>query len=125
MCDINEIDNKGKEMNIRLVIANDFPKGDFDNDDDDDVDSDLLIENYVTENIENKSNLEAVGFVVDDFTVPEGLSHKLILNICNGKAFVEWFDAQVEFGNDYYQNWIFIEKDGKYQPFDFEKMMNN
>ena len=100
-----------KFLDIRLVIANDFPEGRFENDDDG-GDSDLLIENYVKTNINNKSDLETLGLIVDDFSVPIVLEScpELVRDICNGKAFIKWEKYQVDFHNDYYNSWIFIKR---------------
>ena len=103
-------------MKIRLVIANQWPDGDFDCDDDT-KDENYLIEKYVSENVDNVDKLKEVGFVVDDFIVPDDLDHRLILNICNGRSFEEWVDYPVEFYNDYYQDWIFVDDGGKYKHY--------
>lgn len=103
-------------MNIRLVIAKDWPKGDFECDDDT-KDENYLIEKYVKDNANNTKELEKAGLHVEDFTVPDNLDSQLILDICAGKSFGKWIEYGTEFYNDYYQNWIFAEKEGKYSDF--------
>jgi hypothetical protein len=98
-------------MNIRLVIAKDWPNGDFDNDD---PDTDHLIHQYVNDNANNINKLEEVGLDVEDFTVPDTLDKQLVLDICSGKTFGVCFNYSTDFYSDYYQNWIFVEKNGTY-----------
>jgi len=90
-------------MNIRNVVLNDWPK---------EFEEDTDIENYVTNNANNVDKLKEIGCVVQDMTVPDGLDEQLVTYLGTGFAFSEWFNYGVDIHQDYYQNWVFVEKDG-------------
>ena len=101
--------------NFRLVTFYEAPDCWDILDADEEIEIDVQLEKYVSENI--NENIDSPGFIVEDFTVPENLNNGLILDICNGKSFGEWSRYTVDFHNEHYQNWIFVQKDGKYVEF--------
>ena len=106
-----------ENMNIRLVIAKHWPDGDFEEQcneyADCGVDMNDFIEKYVKDNVHKPSQLKQVGFVVQDFEVPE-LDKKLIMELCSGKASDVWQRFHVDFEQDYFNNWVFVEKNNKW-----------
>jgi hypothetical protein len=104
-------------MNIRLVIADKWPRNvylstnNLNNDQFKDISQ---ITKYVVENCDNKDKLTNSLLKIIDFTVPDDIDSNLINDICNGKAMLIWWDNSVNFYKDYYQSWIFIKKDKEY-----------
>ena len=92
-------------MNIRIVVLNHWPTG---------FETDTAVSKYVVDNANNIDELEKIGLIVEDMTVPNDIDNQHITYLATGFAFTEWFDYGVDIHKDYYQNWVFIEKNGKY-----------
>lgn len=101
---------------IRLVTFYEAPNcWDVLDDHEDEIDEQL--NEYVLKNIK-KINMP--GFKVEDFNVPDNLTKsnkRLVMDACNGKSFSVWVNNQVDFHNEYYQNWVFTYKDKKWKEF--------
>ena len=109
---------------IRLVTfyeapgAYNFVSLDIVNDEDFDIiDQVEQLEEYVVTNIKS---LNSPGFLVEDFEVPDSLEKTLILDICNGKSHGVWMQKSVDFNNELYLSWIFINKGGVWENFHLE-----
>jgi hypothetical protein len=74
------------------------------------VNNNKLLQSFEKDNLFNK--MKSI-----EFEVPDDLDRQLIFNICYGKACDMWFDHQIDVYQDYFQNWVFVEKDGKWETF--------
>ena len=74
------------------------------------VNNNNLLQSFEKDNLFNK--MESI-----EFEVPDDLSKQLIFDICYGKSCNMWFEHQIDFYQDYYQYWVFVEKDGKWEGF--------
>ena len=103
---------------IRLVTFYEAPDcWDILLDADEEIEIDVQLDNYVSNNIKS---INSPGFTVTDFTAPDNIDNGLIFDICNGKSFAHWANNYVDFKNEMYQSWIFIENDGEYVELELE-----
>lgn len=106
-------------VKIRLVTFYETPNC-WDNfDDEDDRDIDVQLSEYVFKNI---NDIGGSGFEIEDFEVPDNLTadsnKQFVVDICQGRSFNAWNEAGVDFGGEYYQNWIFYKnKENSWEEF--------
>jgi len=71
------------------------------------VNNNKLLQSFEKDNLFNK--MESI-----EFEVPDDLDKQLISDICIGKANSFWYLRNIDLRQDYYQFWVFVEKDGKW-----------
>jgi hypothetical protein len=99
-------------MNIRLIVADNWPTNDV-------FEDDNQITQYVDDNCNNTDKLINNGLKIEDFSTPDNFDRQLILDICTGKQFHICWGNRVDFYTDYYQSWIFVFDGEKYGPFNY------
>jgi hypothetical protein len=82
----------------------------FDNFIENEVNNNKLLQSFEKDHPFNK--METI-----EFEVPDNLDKKLIDDICFGKSNSFWHLRNIDFHQDYYQYWVFVEKDGKWESF--------
>lgn len=108
-------------MKIKLSVwCEGFMPENFSDDGESDDNFDNFVENEVNKNkllqsFEKDHPLNKMESI--EFEVPDDLSEQLIFDICYGKSCNMWFEYQIDFYQDYYQYWVFVEKDGKWEGF--------
>jgi hypothetical protein len=106
-------------VKIRLVTFYEVPNCWNITNDEDDRDLDVQLGEYVFDNIDN---ITAPGFEIEDFEIPDNLTmdsnKEFVVDICQGRSFNAWNEAGVDFGSEYYQNWIFFKnKENSWEEF--------
>lgn len=106
-------------VKIRLVTFYEAPNCWNITNDEDDRDLDVQLGEYVFDNIDN---ITTPGFWVEDFEIPDNLTmdsnKQFVVDICQGRSFNTWNEAGVDFGSEYYQNWIFFKnKENSWEEF--------
>jgi hypothetical protein len=98
-------------MNIRLVIADNWPTNKS-------FEDDTQITQYVNTNCNNVDELTDIRLKIEDFSIPDNLDRQLVLDICTGKEYHICFDNAVDFYTEYHQSWIFVlDNNNQYVPF--------
>jgi hypothetical protein len=82
----------------------------FDNFIENEVNNNKLLQSFEKDNPFNK--MESI-----EFEVPDNLDKKLIDDICFGKSNSFWYLRNIDFRQDYYASWTFVEKNGKWEKF--------
>jgi len=72
------------------------------------VNNNKLLQSFEKDNLFNK--MESI-----EFEVPDDLDKQLISDICIGKAHSFWYLRDIDFRQDYYASWTFVEKNGKWE----------
>lgn len=105
--------------NIRLVTFYEAPKCWDITDANYDKDVIVQLSEYVFGHIDH---IDSPGFEVEDFEIPDNLmmesNKELVVDLCKGRSFTIWYDVDVNFNNQYFNNWIFFKnKDNSWEEF--------